>query len=571
MDRNSYIWNKGLKTYFIASVLISLITQINTFIDGVIVSHLVSPDALSALNLATPVTSLLYAFAGVIGMGVSILIAKELGKQNYPKVSKLFTSGTVIAVAVTAVASAFLLAISDNVAGVLTKEARLLPFLEDYLPFTFIGSIFVTLGFIMMSFVKSTGRPRLATGAVIISTFSNIVMDVVSIKVFEMGISGAALATALSYFFACLYMTCYMARDHTIANWAKPEKSWFLPYSKEIILTGAPAAVKAISTAAFIVALNTLVQKSQGADGMFVMSVSTQMLMICTLVLEGAASSITGIGGVMLGERDLDAYRNLVVGILKKSALTLAIFTICLMMVPDLLAKLFGASEDMVSYAHYPLRICCLFLLPAGLIMITSSSFLLQGHHALASFMSIMYLSVIIPVIWIATEFCSEYFWYSLPLGFWLRMVITVGCSFVLSRKNRNLNWFTLIPKYPDDPGVSLSVAYEREAVDEAMETIHKFINICELQENLHRKVNGCVEALADNILSMAENTGMKGWFDIRATDCGDKLVITMKYDGKPYNPIQTLNGFCSQLNYKYLNGINCVYMNFHCNDDRIN
>ena len=83
--------------------------------------------------------------------------------------------------------------------------------------------------------------------------------------------------------------------------------------------------------------------------------------------------------------------------------------------------------------------------------------------------------------------------------------------------------------------------------------------------------MNGCDEALAGNILSMAGNTGMKGWFDIRATDCGDKLVITMKYDGKPYNPTQALNAFCSELNYKYLNGINCVYMNFHCYTDKKN
>lgn len=161
-------------------------------------------------------------------------------------------------------------------------------------------------------------------------------------------------------------------------------------------------------------------------------------------------------------------------------------------------------------------------------------------------------------------------------------LLVVVCCSFFISRRHRDLHWCTLISKYPNAPCVSMSVNYDIPSVKEALDRIHIFLDICELNESLYYKVDSCLDELTGNLISMTENTGKKGSFDLRVVDDGKKITIIMKDDGKPYSPIVKynaaegssiedanlalviLNAFCPDLSYEYMNGINCVYMNFN-------
>lgn len=580
MNKNNYIQNKSLRTFFVASLLISAITQINVLIDSVIVGHFVSPYALSTINLATPVLSVVYMLASMVSMGVSILVTKEIGMQNYLKVSQLFTASMLTAIASTGLLSAGMYLYSDSVAALLTDEIRLLPLLQDYLPVTFIGSVVIAVQVMLMMFVKLSGHPEIVTRAVLVECVSNIILDLLLVGYFSFGISGAAWATTLSILCSLLYLVPFVQKDSMI-KLVHLQQSWLFLDTRNTVVNGIPAAVGSVAMAVLIGALNTLVLKSQGADGMFVFSVCIQMLMITMLILGGAGGAITGIGGVLLGEGDIDGYRSLVVGILKKCAMALTIFTLFMMIYPDGLARLFGATDELLQVARQPLRVFCASFLPLGIIVILDSSFLLQGHNILSSFLQTLYVVCLVPAVWITSVYLPEYFWYSIPVGVMVMFVILICSTWVISRKDKTLHWFTLISKLPNDPSINLSVDYTQESVQEAIEKIHSFLGICELDKEMYYKVDSCLEELTYNLISMTQDTGKQGSFDIRVVDDGKKILLIMKDDGKPYNPILKydetdgsnaeeanlaliiLNGLCLDLNYKYMNGINCVYMNF--------
>ncbi len=579
--RNEHIQNKGLKTFFFASVLASVIMQIDFMIDGIIVSHFVSPDALSVISLSIPVMSVLYLFAGVIGMGFSVLVPKEIGMQNYIGVARLFTSGMLLALSVTGIVAAGLIVFSEEIAMQLTTDIRLLPLLQSYLPVMFIGSLAVVAFTLAIDFVKQIGHPELATKAVIIAAIVNICLDLLLVGVFSCGIIGAAWGTTISVLLACIFLAPSLQGKMSTITWGRPHSSYFFSCGKNLIINGVPAAVNSASMAILFALLNMLVLRSWGPDGIFILSVILQMLMLMLLVLNGAAEAVTGIGGVMLGEGDIDRYRCLVFGILKKSSLALAVLTIILIVYPDMLAILFGASNELLDIVRLPLRVFCLSFIPIGIIIILVPSFLLLGYRVLSSVIPTLYVVCLIPLVWVASVFYPQYLWYALTAGFWLILIIVLCCSLVISRKNRNLHWLTLISKLPNNPSISLSVNYDKESVYNALDQIHTFLGICELDHSLYYKVASCLEELTYNLISMTENTGKIGWFDLRVVDDGNKITITMKDDGEPYNPILKynpsenynaddanyaliiLNAFCTDLNYKYMNGINCVYMNF--------
>ena len=54
-NRNSYIINHSLQVYLIAAILTSIVGQVNTTIDGIIVSNTLSSDAISVVTLSVPI------------------------------------------------------------------------------------------------------------------------------------------------------------------------------------------------------------------------------------------------------------------------------------------------------------------------------------------------------------------------------------------------------------------------------------------------------------------------------------------------------------------------------------
>ena len=77
--RNGYLISKALHTFMWASILSSVAQLLSTLIDAIVVSNLIGPDAISAVNVSVPVLSLVGCFGILLGVGGSIVAAKAMG------------------------------------------------------------------------------------------------------------------------------------------------------------------------------------------------------------------------------------------------------------------------------------------------------------------------------------------------------------------------------------------------------------------------------------------------------------------------------------------------------------
>lgn len=581
MNRNNYIQNKSLRTFLTASILISVMSQVNTFIDGVIVNHFVSPDALSTVSLMSPVLFIIYIFFDMVSRGASILIIGEMGMQHYDEVPKYFTSSMLITFVVTSIMALVAYLFSDTIENLLTTNARLLPLLHDYLPIALLGSVVTVVYYLVVKISKWTGRPDLATEGVIVVCASNILLDLLLVAILGLGMKGAAWATNISVLVGLCYLLFVLHMKAPIARMMKPKNQWLFQYGTQILSHGLPTAVGSVSTATLLAMLNYLVLKSQGADGMFTLSVGMQMLIMCNLVFGSAGCAITNVGGVMLGEGDIDAYRSFINSTMKKAGVILFVITAALAIYPEMVAYLFDANEEIFKTFPQAMRVLCFSLLPFAIVRLFSANFQQQGHRKLCTFIMSQYLVSMIPIVYISAYLFPEYLWHSITLGFWIVFLVMVASTLYISQEQRYLHWFTLIPVLPNAPSLSLSISYDRQSVQEALDKIHTFLNICDLKHDMYYKIDSCIEEITYNIISMNEGLHKKGSFDIRVVDDGTKILVSTKDDGLPFNPIVRrnasnetnvedadipiviLNSLCSDLKYKFINGINCVYMNF--------
>ena len=78
-----------------ASIFTMALAQVNTTVDGIIVSHLVAPDALSAVNLYMPISLLITSFSTLFGISATIVAARALGERDKMYVERLLSTAKI--------------------------------------------------------------------------------------------------------------------------------------------------------------------------------------------------------------------------------------------------------------------------------------------------------------------------------------------------------------------------------------------------------------------------------------------------------------------------------------------
>ena len=90
--RNGYIINNAFNHYITASILTAVVSQLTVMTDAIIVGQFISPEALSAVNAATPLTMTINAMYLLFVMGANVRLARLIGQQDTKSIKKLFTS-----------------------------------------------------------------------------------------------------------------------------------------------------------------------------------------------------------------------------------------------------------------------------------------------------------------------------------------------------------------------------------------------------------------------------------------------------------------------------------------------
>lgn len=192
--------------YAVPQMIGLLFNSLYTIVDGVFIGHRLGREAMAAAAVAVPLIEILISVGIAVGSGAGVLIAARLGSGEEREARRIFlTASAALGFAGLAVASLG--------TAFLTPLARLLGATPDileqacgYLWFIAAFSPFQLFSFLLGGMVRNDGRPRLAMAAMILGAGSNILLDYVFLYPLNLGIRGAALATALGPIFSVLVL-----------------------------------------------------------------------------------------------------------------------------------------------------------------------------------------------------------------------------------------------------------------------------------------------------------------------------------------------------------------------------
>lgn len=183
--------------YAVPQMIGLLFNSVYTIVDGVFIGNRLGQDAMAAAAVAVPLLEILISLALAVASGAGVLIAAQLGTGEPAQARKIFNTvvwmlgGTSLFIAV--MGNLFLRPLAELLGA--TPDILLLAI--DYLRYIVSFAPFQLFSFLLGGMVRNDGRPRLAMTAMILGAGLNVLLDYVFMYPLDMGIGGAALATAL--------------------------------------------------------------------------------------------------------------------------------------------------------------------------------------------------------------------------------------------------------------------------------------------------------------------------------------------------------------------------------------
>lgn len=553
--RNSYIINKAFNYYITASILTAVVSQLTVMTDAIIVGQFISPEALSAVNAATPLTMAVNAMYLLFVMGANVRLARLIGKQDTNSIKNLFTSIVWSVIPIGVFITCALLAFAGPVSVFLCKEPSIHHYTADYLRAYSIGAAPMLLYLAFNVFVETAGKPRITAGVIIASNVFNVVFDLLLVGALGFGIAGSAWATVMSYVCGLLLITTLGVRKIRLFRLQAQKLKMFLGYVLQNVKEGFPVALGNISIGLLVFLLNTIITNALGVMGMNIWSICLQVLMLSLVVINGTTGCIYAVGGIICGEEDWKGLRLFELRVVKVLILSIALFVIVVEIEPLWLASIFGADENMrAAGLSRALRLFFLCEIPFAYIFVRQAMLQLLEYRSLAAVISIVQLLLLLGGVWGASLINPQYVWGSFSISMVVVLVAVYVVMFFIHSKKPGTSLVSLIPLEEEPLMLVRSMECTAEGIAAMKDEFESFVksHAKDAEEAMKR-----INALTANLLERTDE-GKDEFCDI---------IISFKAK-VPFVKMKDIQGafekdsFAYEASYEVMNGQNVITTN---------
>lgn len=432
---------KLLITMALPMVVSMLVQALYNIVDSIFVAQ-ISENALTAVSLAFPVQNLMIAVGTGTGVGINAILSKSLGEKNFKTANKTANMAIFLAF-VSFLVFAVLGAVgSEWFFKVQTDDAEILHYGTQYLEICTIFSFGVFGQIACERLLQATGKTVYSmitqgTGAII-----NIILDPILIFGWcglpEMGVAGAAAATVIGQIVAMLIGIWLNVKvNHEIKlqlREMRPEAALV----KRIYAIGVPSILMASIGSVMTFALNKILMAfTSTATAVFGVYFKLQSFVFMPVfgLNNGMVPILAYNYGAKQRERIHKTIRLSAIYAVSMMLIGLAVFQT----VPDLLLRMFNASDEMLAIGRTALRIISLSFLFAGFNIVSSSVFQALGKSIYSLLVSVArQLVVIIPVAYLLSLTGNLHaVWMAIPIA---EVVAVVMCAIYLVRVLKKLD-----------------------------------------------------------------------------------------------------------------------------------
>ena len=217
MILNGSLWKVCYKLS-LPAIIAMVLYGLNVIFDGVFVGRLVGETAFAGISIVYPLTQLSLGLGSLVGVGAGSYLSILLGDDDKETQGKIVGNANLISIVVTIVMMLLGFVFMKPLLKAIGADGETLTFAISYFRITLIGSIFWIVGLAYNMIVRAEGKMKTAALMMGIGLVVNIISNYILMKIFNMGVAGAAWGTNVGMFVYALLFVIYCKRGRASFN-----------------------------------------------------------------------------------------------------------------------------------------------------------------------------------------------------------------------------------------------------------------------------------------------------------------------------------------------------------------
>lgn len=332
-----------------------LFMSVNILIDTIFVGQWIGSLAIAAVTIVLPITFLISSLGMAIGVGGSSVLSRALGSNDKEKALFTFANQLMMTFVLASVFVLFGAFFSTEMLQLFgAKGAIMQPASEFFFPIIF-SVPFLALCMMGNNVIRAEGKSKFAMIAMIIPAFVNIALDIVFIKLMDLGMFGAALATAISYFTCFLFILWFFVFKSELK--LMPHHFQFhFPIIKEISKLSFVTFSRQGVVSILAIILNHTLYTHGGEHSVAVYGIISRMLMFALFPILGITQGFLPIAGYNYGAENYQRVKESIqISILYAGLLAAVIFVFILIFATPIVA-VFTSDPKVIAETPNALR-----------------------------------------------------------------------------------------------------------------------------------------------------------------------------------------------------------------------
>ena len=427
---------KALMALGIPIMIGMLINALYNLVDAYFVSGL-GKSQMGAISVVFPLGQVVVGLGLMFGNGAASYLSRLLGRGDKDTADKVASTALYSSILIGAIIILLSAIFLKPILVMLGATETIMPYALTYARIYVLSCVFNVFNVTMNNIVSSEGAAKTTMCALLLGAVLNIGLDPLFIYTLDMGVEGAAIATAISQMVSTLVYLTYVLRKKSVFSFSIKEFSPTRQMITEILKIGVPTLVFQLLTSLSIALINRA-SSNYGDSVIAGMGAVTRVTSMGTLVVFGFLKGFQPIAGFSYGAKKFDRLREAIkTSIIWSTSFCLVVGLVMAVFSTQIISQFTEGDNQMILVGQKSLFANGITFILFGFYTVYSSLFLALGKGVAGFFLGacrqgVCFVPVILllPMVWGMNGIL-----YAQPIADVISVVITVFMALHLHRE----------------------------------------------------------------------------------------------------------------------------------------
>ncbi|MBY0758260.1 MATE family efflux transporter [Sellimonas caecigallum] len=395
----------------VPAITAQIVNVLYNMVDRMYIGHIpkIGAAALTGVGVTFPIIMVISAFAALMAMGGAPKASIMMGKGDRETAEKILgncTSGTIAAGLILTV---LLLIFGRDLLMLFGASENTIGYADTYMKIYACGTLFVQIALGLNTFITTQGFAGTSMLSVVIGAVTNIILDPIFIFGFDMGVSGAALATIISQALSAVWVLLFLTGKKTTLKIRKKYLKIDPRLYGSCLALGMSPFIMQATEGAITVCFNSSLLRYGGDIAVGAMTILSSVMQFSMLPLQGLTQGAQPIVSFNYGAGNMERVKKAFFLLLRACVIYSTLLWAVAVFVPQAFIMIFTSDADLSAYTEWAMRIYMAMSLIFGIQVACQQTFIALGNAKTSLFLAVLRkIILLIPLIFVLPLFFTD-------------------------------------------------------------------------------------------------------------------------------------------------------------------